>query len=167
MLKELTDPILDLFSSLIHYEVGSTQYYTLLCVSVVAWLVVARVFMGLFQSDRGFMGAFAALALPLILGLLAYGLVDSKVVSQIEADWAQQYLALGALAAVAILAILLLSKRFIQLSSVTTFIIFIFASTVAVGVFYATTVTLETLEKGGDQIKQREERTKQEIDSVL
>lgn len=167
MLEELTNPILELISSSIQYEVGSTEYYIVLGVSVAAWLVVARVLMGLFRSDRGIFGALLALAFPLVLGLLAYGLVVSEVSPQIEAEWARSYLPLGALALVAILVIFIVSRRFMQLSGVTTLIIFIFASAVAVGAFMAAVVTLDTLENGEDQIKQREEHNKQEIDSLL
>jgi len=47
MPKELIDSVLDLISSLIPYELGSTQFYVVLVASVITWVIVARVLMGL------------------------------------------------------------------------------------------------------------------------
>lgn len=163
----LIDSVLELISTLIPYELGSTQFTIVLVVCVAAWVIVARVLMGLLKSDRGFMAALLALACPLFFGLLAYGLADSQVVPQIEADWAERYLAPGVSGLVALLVILILSKRLFLLNGPTAIFIFAFATAAALGAFFAAGVVLETLEKGGEQIKQREERTKKEIDSVL
>lgn len=65
MPEELTGPILELLSTHIAYEFGSTQFYILLGASALAWLVVARILMGLFRSSRGFIAALLALACPL------------------------------------------------------------------------------------------------------
>lgn len=167
MSKKLIDSVLELISSLTHYELGSTQFYIIFAVSAVAWLVVARVLMGLLKSDRGIVAALLALVIPLFLGLLAYSLVEVQVVPRMEAEWAEQYLPLGVLLTVVLVVVLLTFKRIILLNGVTGLIIFTFASAAAVGAYFASDVVLETLEKGGEQIKQREERNKKEIDSVL
>lgn len=159
--------MLELISFGLHHEVGSTEYCVVLAVSLAAWLVVARVFMGLYQSDRGVVGALLALVFPVVLGLLAYGFVDSQLVPQMKMEWARQYLPLGALAVVAVLIVLLISKRCIQLDGVVTLIIFICASLVAVGAFCGAMITLEAFEKSGEQFKDREERNKQQIESVM
>lgn len=167
MPKELIDSILELISSLVPYELGSTQFYVVLAASVLAWLAVARVMMGLMQTNKGFFEALLALVCPIVVGLLAYGLVDWQVVPQIEAEWVEQYLALGVMAAVALLVVLLLSKRFIVLGAFMTLIIFVLASAAAVGAYFATNVALVTIDKGSEQIKQHDERNQKEIDSVL
>jgi hypothetical protein len=167
MPHDLIDPILELISFGIHYEIGSTQFNIVLAASFVAWLVVARVMMAVFQSDRGILSAALALAFPLFFGLLAYGLADWQLVPLFEADWYQPYLPLSMLFLVSFLVVLITSKRFFMLSGLSAIVIFVFASATAMGTLYAAGVVLETLEKGSDQIKQREERNKQEIESVM
>ncbi|PXA03282.1 hypothetical protein DDZ13_12715 [Coraliomargarita sinensis] len=167
MPQELIDSVSELVSACIDYEPGSTQFYVVLGAFAVAWIVVARVFMGLLKSDRGFLAATVALILPFFFGLLAYGVVDVRVVPQIEADWAGKYLPLASFVFVALLVILYLSKRVFMVSGYAAVFIFAFATAAAVTAFFGVEVTLKTLEKGEEQLKQRDERDRETIDSVL
>jgi len=167
MPKELIDSILELISSFANYEVGSTPFNVVAIVCVITWVIVARVLMGLLKSDRGFLAALIALALPLCFGLFAYGIVEWRVVPQIEADWAEQYLGLAVFGLVGLLFILILSKRVFVVNGFAAILIFAFASVAALGAYFVAEVVLKTLEKGGEQLKQREERSQETIDSVL
>ncbi|HKK19285.1 MAG TPA: hypothetical protein VJ952_11445 [Opitutales bacterium] len=167
MPREIIDSALELISSFIRYELGSAQFYVVLAACVIAWLIVARILMGLLKSDRGFMAALLALALPLFFGLLAYGVVDWQVVARIEGDWAEKYLPPAGFGLVALLVILVLSSRVFVVNGFVAVFIFAFASAAAVGAYFAAEIALETLEKGSEQIEQREERSRETIESVL
>ncbi|MGB0408364.1 MAG: hypothetical protein ACPG3X_07170 [Opitutales bacterium] len=167
MPQELIDSVLGFIEAVVAYERGTKEFYIVLAASILSWVLVARLFMGLLRSSRGFISAFMALVVPLFLGLLAYGLTQWQVVPMVEAEWAEAYLPLGALVLVFFLMFIICSKCIFALSGAMSIFIFVLASAAAVGAYFGACVALETLEKGGQQIKQREERTNKAIDSVL
>lgn len=164
---QVIEPIRELVSALIGYELGSKQFYTVVLSSLLSWLVVARIITSTLKSQRGIVAGFLALGFPLFIGLLAYGLAATQVVPKFDPSWAKPYLAYGMGAVFALLTIVTISKRLLSLSGFATIIVFLFASAAAFCAYFAVGVGLKTLEQGEQQIKQREERTKKEIDSVL
>lgn len=167
MIKKLLDSVLELMTSLTHYEFGSERFFVIFALSALLWVVVARGFMGIFDSKCGVASAFLALVLPLSSGLLAYSLAEVQLVPLVGAAWAEKYLPIGIFFLVLLLVAVFACKRLIGLTRLFGFIVFVFASATAALAFYATEFVLETLDEGSEQIKQREERNQKEIDSVM
>lgn len=167
MPQELVDSVLKLIESVLPYEVGTQEFYTVLGACVCTWVFVARLFMGLLKSGKGFIAAFFALVVPLFFGLVAYGLADWQVVPIIDAEWAVRYVPISVFGLVTFLTVLITAKRIFALNGPVSIFIFVLASAGSVGAYFGAGIAIETLEKGGEQIKQREERTNSAIDSVL
>lgn len=167
MPQPFIDALVELISSVIAYEMGSQSFYIVIAACALTWIILARILMGMMKSEKGFIAAIFALLVPLSLGLLAYGLAAWQAVPLIDADWAEQYLPLGIFGLILVLSILITAKRIMALSGVLSVIVFVFASAASVGAYYGVGIALETLEFGGDQIKQRDEKSKKELDSLL
>lgn len=167
MLDSLLVPILDLIASWTHYQLGSYAFYLVVGSSLVMWVVVARVFMGLLKSGRGLLMAGLSLTIPMFLGFLTYGLSVWQLVPLIGTDWAGRYLGLILGGLMALLAVLLISKRMLSLSIFNTILVFFLASLAATAAYFGAGVVLQMLGEGRGQIQQREERTKNKIESML
>jgi len=164
-LQLVSDSILDLIDSSSPYEFGSEPFYLLLAVAFFSWVLVARVMMALFKSERGLVSALFALLFPLLLGLSAYGLAETQVVPEVDRAWARTYLPTIAMAVVAIGVILVISKRLLGLNWVTNLIAVSFASTAAIFLSYGTMAMLDTVEQSGEQFQERNARNFEPIRS--
>ena len=156
MPQELIDALLEPISFLIQYEIGSSEFLIVLVATLAVWIVVARVFMGLLDSDRGILAAVLTLAIPLLSGLFSYGLVEWQIVPMIEAEWAQSYLAVAMSVTVALVIIIFAVKRLTGLSRLASVFVILFASTAAILMSIGTSTVIDALQKGSEKIKERE-----------
>jgi hypothetical protein len=166
MLNSIIDGALELPLS-IFPELGSAEFNIVFFSCLATWILVARVFMGLLKSRRGFLSALIALVVPLFLGLLAYSLSTLYLLPLIGQDWAAEFLPLAMFALVSILAALVTSKWVFGLEGSSGVVVFLFASAAAVGAFFISETVLATLDQGSEQIKMREERKESTLDQIL
>jgi hypothetical protein len=166
MLESIIDTALVLPKS-VFPEVGSPEFNIVFFSCLATWILVARLFMGLLKSRRGFLSAVMALVVPLSLGLLAYSLSILHLVPMVEQDWVGEFLPSSLFILVSILGASITSKWIQGLDRSSGLVVFLFASAAAVGAFFISETVLETLDSGGDQIRSREERKESMLNQLL
>ncbi len=161
------ESVVSLLNEVFPYEIGSPLFNIMLGVPFLAWLVAARVFMAMFGSKRGIFAAFFALALPLGIALLAYGMAELHAVPLLEYDWAPDYIPWAGFGLFVFLSVIVFAKRFFDVSTGVAVFIYLVATAAALGAYWGAQVTIGVIEAGGDQVELRERRVKDEIDSLL
>jgi hypothetical protein len=166
MTGELIDASLALPESLFP-EFGSQNFYLVFGSCVLAWLLVARLFMGMLKSRRGIVAAAIALLVPTVVGLIGYGLSILHLVPMLDEAWAEQLLPPGIFGLLLILTAFITSKRILGLDGSSGIVVFLFATAGAIGAYFCAEITLKTLDQGGQQIKMREEKKERAMDSLF
>jgi len=161
------ESVIRMLEALLGYEVGTPLFNVTVGVSLLAWVIVARVFMAMFSTKRGIFAAFFALAVPLLIGLLAYGMAELHAVPLVEADWAPAALPWVGFGLFLFLAVLVLAKRILDLPAGVTVFVYIVATSAAIGAYFGTQVTMGVIEYGEQQVEERDKRVKDELDSLL
>ncbi len=156
-----------MIESLFGYEVGDPILNITVGVCLLTWVLIARVFMAMFPTKRGIIAAFLSLAVPLLIGLLAYGMAELHIVPMVEADWADPVLPWVGFAFFLLFAIILIAKRILDLSAGVAIFIYIVATSASIGAYFGVQVTTGVIEFGEEQVEQRDQRVNDEIDSLL
>ncbi len=149
------------------YKMGTPGFYLTLGVCVLVWLVVARILMSMFSSQRGIFAAAFAFSATFAIGLLAYGMTELHLVPMIESDWVEDWLPLVGLVLFVFLSALVIAKRIMDTNGPLVIFIFIVATGAAVGAYFGVQVTMGVIEYGEGQVEQREERVNKDIDAIL
>ena len=149
------------------YEIGTSAFYLIVGVCVLVWVVVARIFMSMFSSQRGIFAAFMSFIVTCAIGLIAYGMTEIHLVPAVEVDWAADWLPLAGLVMFVFLSVLFLAKRILDVNGPLAVFIYLVATGSAVGAYFGVQVTMGVIEYGEEQVEQREERVNKEIDAIL
>lgn len=157
----------DFLETLFAYEIGSPGFYLSFGACAVVWLIVARILMSMFSSQRGILAALVAFLVTCVIGLIAYGMAELHLVPIVEVDWAAEWLPLVALLVFVFLSVLVIAKRIMDTTGPLAVFIFLVSSGAAVGAYFAVQVTMGVIEFGEGQVEQREERVNEEIDKIL
>jgi hypothetical protein len=167
MLPSFVEVIIDLVESVLSYAPGSSIFNLVLGVCVFAWVIAARIFMGLFSSRRGLLAAFLALLVTLSVGLIAYGLIEVYVVPSLELARAGALLPSVGFWLFVFLATQTLGRRILDLSTGVTVFIYLVATAAAIGAYWGAQVTMGLIEYGEGQVEQREQRVNEGIETLL
>lgn len=161
------DSVVRLLEAVFTYEMGSPLFNVMLGVCGLAWVIVARIFMAMFPTKRGIFAAFFAFIVPLLIGCIAYGVAELHVVPLVQADWAGDVLPWVGFGLFLFLAVILIAKRIMDLSAGVAIFVYIVATAAAVGAYFGAQVTIGVIEYGEGQVEQREQRVKDELDSLF
>ena len=167
MLRTIIDSVVSLVESVFVYDLGSPGFNLTVGICAFTWILVARVFMAVFSSKRGIVAAICGLAVPVALGLFAYGLAKLQVVPLVKQDWADSVIPWVAFGLLVYLAILVFVKHIWDLSAGACIVIYLIATSAAIGAYFGAEVTMGVVDFGEQQIEQRDQRTKEKIDSLL
>lgn len=167
MPSPVIESVIRMLEELIGYEVGDPLFNLTVGVSLLAWLIVVRIFMAMFTTKRGIFAAFFALMVPLLISLLAFATVELHAVPLVEADWAPTVLPWVGFGLFLFGSILVIAKRILDLSAGVTVFVYIVATAAAVGAYFGTQVTVGVIEYGEKQMEQRDKQVKDELDSLL
>jgi hypothetical protein len=166
----MSEPIINAFLSLLALvfgsEPGTNEFYLFAGVTTFSFLVVARFVTVLFKGARGLMGTVVAMALPVLLGAVAYVMIEVYALPQIDVEPAPMYLPWVGFGILLLGTVLVISRRILSLNFGLCVIIFIFASAAAAGAFYGTQMLIDLMDQGGDRIEQRDERLKEEMEGI-
>lgn len=161
------DSALRLLEAVFGYEAGDSLFNISVGLCVLAWILVARVFMAMFSTKRGIIAAFFALIVPLMIGLLAYAMAELHMVPRVDAVWAPAVLPWVGFGLFVLASVLVFSKRILDLSAGVTVFVCLVATAAAIGMHFATQITMGVIEYGEEQVEQREQRVNEGLDSLL
>ncbi|MGZ0657117.1 hypothetical protein ACWPKO_04425 [Coraliomargarita sp. W4R53] len=167
MPTQVIDSVMRLIEATFGYSVGTSGFNIMLGVCFFAWVLVARVFMALFSSNRGILAAFLAFALPVGLGLLAYGMAELHLVPLVDRGWLATALPGVAFGLMLLLAVLVIVRRIFALSSGVSLFIYLVATSAAIGAYFGAQVTMGVIEYGENQVEQRDQRVTEELDQLF
>ncbi|MDQ8195430.1 hypothetical protein QEH59_13420 [Coraliomargarita sp. SDUM461004] len=168
MVNEVIESILRLIEAVFGYSIGEPDFNIVVGICVFAWVLAARAFMAIFSSKRGILAAFFAFAIPVTIGLVGYAMAELYVVPLMKSyGWRIFALPSAVFALFVFLSILLLAKRVWALSAGVSLFIYVVATAAAIGAYFGTEVTLGVIEYGENQMEQRDQRVKSEIDALL
>lgn len=161
------DSVLRLLERVFGYEAGEPLFNLSVGLCLLAWVLVARIFMAMFSTKRGIVAAFFALILPLAIGLVAYAMAELQAVPRVKADWAVGVLPWAGFGVFMLASVLAFARRILDLSAGVTVFVWIVATAAAVGMYFAVQITIGVIEYGEEQVEQREQRVNQGLDSLL
>jgi hypothetical protein len=167
MLLSVIESAVHTIETVFAHEVGTAGFNIMLGICVLTWVFVARVFMAMFSTKRGIVAAFFALAVPMTVGLLAYGMAALYAVPLVDQDWASSVIPWTAFGLFVLLAVLVIGKRIWDLSVGVSVFIYIVATAAAVGAYFCAQATMGVIELGEEQVEQREQRTQDGLDQLL
>lgn len=167
MQMPVIDSAVGFLEQIFSYEMGTPGFYLSFGACVLVWLVVARILMSMFSSQRGILAAICAFVVTFAIGLLAYGMTELHLVPMVEVDWAADWLPLVGLVLFVFLAALVIAKRIMDINGPLAVFIFIVSTGAAVGAYFGVQVTMGVIEYGEGQVEQREERVNKDIDAIL
>ena len=157
MFQPILDSMVASLISLIGYEWGSAEFYTVVGVTLFTVLVSNCLLADLFGSKRGFvLGSFAVL-LPVVLGLIAHAATELYVVQGTAAQSSGSDAPLIVCGVVAFASVVLLTKHLHGLNVVFRVVVFSMSWALAAGALTSSDVIIEFLDKSGVQLEQREE----------
>jgi hypothetical protein len=94
-------------------------------------------------------------------------LAKLQVVPLVKQDWADSVIPWVAFGLLVYLVILVFVKRIWDLSAGACIVIYLIATSAAIGAYFGAEVTMGVVDFGEQQIEQRDQRTKEKIDSLL
>ncbi|TVP78269.1 MAG: hypothetical protein EA353_08680 [Puniceicoccaceae bacterium] len=169
MEDSLAEGMAGLLKGALGYELGSLEFNIMLVVCLATWVIVARVFMTMFSTKRGFLAAFLACVISLTAGIVGYMVAEFYLIPGIAADWADevvQVLPLAGLVGFILLSVFFLTGRILKLSVGSTLFVYIVATTVSACAYFGVKVGLGVMETGGTTLEQREQRMQRELESM-
>lgn len=161
------DSAVHLIETVFAYDVGTPGFNIMLGVCALTWVMVARVFMALFSTKRGIIAAFFALAVPMCIGLLAYGMAELHAVPLIEQDWARSVIPWASFGLFVFISVVVIARRIWDLSVGVSILIYIVATAAGIGAYFGAQVTMGVIEFGEEQMEQRDQRVKDEIEKLM
>jgi hypothetical protein len=161
------DSAVRLVESIFAHEVGTTGFNIIVGVCVLTWVLVARVFMAMFDSKRGIIAAFFALIVPLALGLIAYGMAELHAVPLAEYKWVSRVIPWTGFGLFLLLAVVVIARRIWALSAGVSLFIYLVASGAAIGAYFGVQVIINVVDFGEEQMQQRDQRVNDELDQLL
>lgn len=167
MIDSGIDLVLHFIEVLFGYGIGSTGFNIIVGVCALTWVVVARIFMAMFSSKRGLFAAFLVLVLSFAIGLVAYAMAALYLVPVLEHNWAAEYIPKIFFGVVVVLTLHAIGKRIWELSTGVSLFIYIVATAAAVGAYFGTQVTLGVIEFGEEQVEQRDQRVKDDLEALF
>lgn len=108
-------------------EIGSERFVIMLSAPLFGAFVVAWFLSKAFGSKKGMVGALIALVLPLVIGVAGYSLASVFVVPEINQAWATDYLGWAVFALVALLTVIVLSRRVWDIGAIAAVIVIVLA----------------------------------------
>lgn len=167
MPSRLLESVVSMLEVIFDAELGDPVFNAIVGVCCFTWVLIARVFMTMFPTKRGIFAVVLALALSLGLGLLGYSLTEIQMVPLVQTDWARGLLPWMGFGLSVLLSILLVARRILGVSTGVAVFIYIVATTAAVGAYFGAQVTIGLIEYGEEKVEQREQRVKEDLDSLL
>jgi len=150
----------------IGHEPGSNPFSVVLGVTLAVWVVVARLFAGLFGSDKGIIRSAIAVLFPLAIGAIGYGLVEVYALPHFEADWASTYLPWTGFGIFAGFGIFTVSRAAFSLGIALTLAALLIATGAAVGGYYGTHLVVDMMERGEKKVEERNDALEESMDAV-
>ncbi len=128
-IQSLTEFLEIIFS----HELGSNEFYFLLATAAIGFFFTGRVVSSMFGSDRGSLSTVLALGLPLILGLIAYGVSDVYALPHLrEYKFLYEHLPIISIGLVVFFSVLFISSISWEIGRLVSLLTYILALSVAV-----------------------------------
>ena len=163
MLDPIIKSCLEFLSMVFAYEIGSTEFYITLGAGLFAFILVARLLAGLFESTSGIILTAIAVVVPLLLGMLGYAATELYALPKIDAGWAATYLPWTAFGVVLFLAALLISSKLWDCGKLLAVFVFCLSGAAGVALAYSAELIIGVMDQGAQSIEERDERIERQV----
>ncbi len=159
------ESLLSLLSTVFGHEVGSHEFNIVCAVSLCVMFLTARILVGLFGSKSGIIRCSLGMALPLVIGCLAYAMVEVNLVPELDAEWASllPWMAFGL---IAFGAILVLTRRLFGFGFVFSLFLYCMSAAFGFGGFIGSQAVVDVMDRSHEQLEEREDLIHQKIEDA-
>jgi len=166
MPEDLIQALAEWLARAVGHELGSHSFDVVLGVTLAAWIVVARLFAGLFGSDKGIIRCATAVLFPLALGMLGHGLVAVYALPHLEVEWAPSYLPWIGFGLPALVGIIAISRPALGLGMALTLSTLLIATGAGIGGYYGSQLFVDLMARGEKKVEERNAALGESMEAV-
>ncbi len=166
MLNPTIDALVAFLESVLGYETGSSQYYTVLLVTLFAVCVATRLLVGIFGSERGIVLASLGVLLPVLIGSIAYALIEIYLVPKAQVEWGAEFGPWIGFGLFTFLAASILSRHFFDLNRLMSVFTVLLSIAVCAAGIICSGLIVDVLLTSSSKMEQREERVTDELERI-